>query len=788
MPKRQVQSQLVDIAQEHCLSQVVDIPTRQERTLDILLTNNPTPVTRIKGMPPIGRADHDIVLVEYDIKAKSILQSPRKVFLYKRADMQGLKDHILAFADRFMSQDFAHVDVNEMWNEFKTVLLNAVNKFIPSKMTKGKLGYPWIDSRIRALIRKKEKLYHKARRADNESLKSRYKRLRAQVQKEMRDAYWRYVSNIFNPLDTDTNIEDCTQNDRLKKFWSFMKNLRKDSTGVACLRENGILKTDNKDKADIFNKQFESVYTREQPGDPPSKGPSPYPDIGDLYIDPNGVKRLLDRLNPFKSSGPDDLSARVLKECSAEIAPVLACIFNKSLAQSRVPDDWLQANVVPIYKKGEKYDPANYRPVSLTCICCKSLEHILVGRVMQHLSDHKILVESQHGFRSGRSCETQLVQFIHDLQENLDGAHNRGHKQTDLIIMDFAKAFDKVPHRRLIYKLEYYGIRNDILRWINAWLAGRTQKVVLDSVCSDPAPVLSGVPQGSVLGPILFLIFINDLPDNIHSTVRLFADDCVLYRNIRRSEDQQILQDDLDRLAHWEEAWLMKFNVAKCHSMRVTRHPPPKQIVYGYTLHNQVLENVSSAKYLGVKITDDLEWGQHINEITSKATKTLGFLRRNLTFAPKETKAAAYKTLVRPKLEYAAPVWMAYHQVDINRIEKVQRTAARWTCRRWRNQSHVGEMLEELQWPDLQERRQQVSLSLFYKIHHNLAVVDKNRYLSELGGGSRRTRSHPFQYHRPVAYTDGFKNSFFPRTIVAWNGLTTEAVSSETVDGFKAKI
>ena len=243
------------------------------------------------------------------------------------------------------------------------------------------------------------------------------------------------------------------------------------------------MKTDNKDKADIFNRQFESVYTREQQGDPPSKGPSPYPDIGDLYIDPNGVKKLLDRLNLYKSSGPDDLSARMLKECSAEISPVLACIFNKSLAQSRVPDDWLQANVIPIYKKGEKYDPSNYRPVSLTCICCKSLEHILVGRVMQHLSDHKILVESQHSFRSWRSCKTQLVQFIHDLQENLDGVHNRGHKQTDLIIMDFAKGFDKVPHRRLIYKLEYYGIRNDILRWITAWLSGRTQKVVLYSVC-----------------------------------------------------------------------------------------------------------------------------------------------------------------------------------------------------------------------------------------------------------------------------------------------------------------
>ena len=166
----------------------------------------------------------------------------------------------------------------------------------------------------------------------------------------------------------------------------------------------------------------------------------------------------------------------MLQECSAEIARVLECIFNQSLIHATVPDDWRQANVAPIYKKGEKYDPANYRPVSLTCICCKTLEHILVSKIMQHLSEHDIhvLVGSQHGFRSGRSCETQLVQFIHDLRESLDGAHNRGHKQTDLIIMDFAKAFDKVPHRRLAYKLEYYGIRNDILQWITTWLSGRT--------------------------------------------------------------------------------------------------------------------------------------------------------------------------------------------------------------------------------------------------------------------------------------------------------------------------
>ena len=185
-----------------------------------------------------------------------------------------------------------------------------------------------------------------------------------------------------------------------------------------------------------------------------------------------------------------------------------------------------------------------------------------------------------------------------------------------------------------------------------------------------PRPRVVWCSTGFRVGPILFLIFINDLPDNINSTVRLFADDCVLYRNIRGSEDQQLLQDDLEKLALWEKAWLMKFNVAKCHSVRVTKHLPHKQIVHGYLLHNQVLENVPSAKYLGVQITDDLDWGQHINEITSKATKTLGFLRRNMAFASRETKAAADKTLIRPKLEYAAPVWMPHHQKEIDRIEK----------------------------------------------------------------------------------------------------------------------
>ena len=214
--------------------------------------------------------------------------------------------------------------------------------------------------------------------------------------------------------------------------------------------------------------------------------------MGEITVDPKGVLKLLNGLKVQKAPGPDGLSARVLKECSSEIAPILAFIYNESLAQGTVPDDWQQANVAPVYKKGEKYDAANYRPVSLTCICCKTLEHIIVSNINKHLSLENILAalenilaDCQHGFRGQRSCEAQLLQFYHDTVSNLDRAQNRGHRQTDVIIMDFAKAFDKVPHKRLLYKLHYYGIRGSAHKWIASWLSDRYQKVVLDG-CISP--------------------------------------------------------------------------------------------------------------------------------------------------------------------------------------------------------------------------------------------------------------------------------------------------------------
>ena len=464
-------------------------------------------------MPPIGKADHDIVYVEYDIKAKRIQQAPHKIYLYKRADMDGLRDHLARYRDTFLSSDHSHMSVNDMWVSFKSEVLAAFERFIPSKMTKTKYSSPWIDSSIKRLIKRRDRLYLRAHKSSSPDIKSHYKRFRAHVQKVIRDAYWKPISGIFS-FDTDSADPDCPRkNEKAKKFWSFVKSLKTDAFGINSLRENGILKTDTLDKVNICNRQFESAFTRESDTEIPSKGTSPSTPIGEITVDPKRVLKLLNKLNIHKTSGSDGLSARVLKECSSEISPMLALIYNESLAQGTVPDDWRQANVAPVFKKGEKCNAANYRPMSLTRICCKTLEHIIVSNINKHLAFESILADCQHGFRGQRSCETQLVQFYHDMVSNLDGTQDRGQKQTDVIIMDFAKAFGKVPHRRLLYKLGYYGIRGSTHKWISSWLSERSQKVVLDGQASDPVPVLSGVPRGSVLGTVLFLIFINDLPD-----------------------------------------------------------------------------------------------------------------------------------------------------------------------------------------------------------------------------------------------------------------------------------
>ena len=347
------------------------------------------------------------------------------------------------------------------------------------------------------------------------------------------------------------------------------------------------------------------------------------------------VEKLLNKLNPYKAPGPNNLQPRILRELNCQIAPVLCNTFKVSLRTGTVPDDWKLANVTPIHKKGSRQLPENYRPVSLTCICCKLMEHILVSRISKHLDRYGILNDSQYGFMRARSCETQLIAFIDDLSKEM-----QGEGQTDVIVMDFSKAFDKVPHNGLLYKLFKSGIDNITLQWLKRFLEKRRQSVVLEGEHSYSVPVTSGVPQGSVLGPLMFLIFVNDLPCYVKSRVRLFADDTVIYLTIKSESDCRQLQDDLHSLEKWESDWCMECNPSKCHVIRVTRRRTPFK--FQNKLHGKVLETADTTKYLRINLSHDLRWNDHVNEITTKANKTLNFLRRNLRTCLAKFKEQAY--------------------------------------------------------------------------------------------------------------------------------------------------
>ena len=354
----------------------------------------------------------------------------------------------------------------------------------------------------------------------------------------------------------------------------------------------------------------------------------------------------------------------------------------------------------------------------------------------------------------------------------------------DLILLDFSKAFDKVAHEKLLLKLHFYGIRGKTLQWIKSFLDNRNQKVVINGVNSDQIPVSSGVPQGSVLGPILFLSYINDLPEQVKSPVRLFADDTGIYSTISKPSDPQLLQNDLKQLEIWEQKWDMEFNPSKCQVIHITRSRNP--IKTKYFLHGIELESVPSATYLGVDISETLSWTPHISRITKKANQTLGFLRRNIKIQNENVKAVAYKTMVRPQLEYASAVWSPYTEALSHQLEQVQRRAARWVKRDYRQTSSVSTILSDLHWRRLDQRRTDARLSLLYKITHNLVAIPTCAYLTPTGRSSRTT--HNYAYRHISTTKDYYKYSFFPRTIVHWNLLPSSVVNLPTTDQFNLAV
>ena len=498
--------------------------------------------------------------------------------------------------------------------------------------------------------------------------------------------------------------------------------------------------------------------------------------LTDIQFTEEKVRNLLNNLNTSKAAGPDDIHPRILKELSNEIAYPILLIFRSSFSNSNIPELWRLANVSPIHKKGAKNEKENYRPISLTSIVCRIMEKIIKEGIVDHFLKNELFSPDQYGFRQFRSCLLQLLEALEDWTSYLDTGN-----QIDIIYFDFSKAFDSVSHKLLLKKLTAYGISGKLHDWIANFLENRRQRVVLNGCKSDWVKVTSGVPQGSVLGPLLFLIFVNDLPGNIKfCKVKMFADDVKLYSKAK--DNHARIQFDISKVCDWSKKWQLPLNSQKCKELRlgISKDSAEAYILSSHDNKETSISRVEEMKDLGVVMDSKLKFDKHIAEISRKATGVLASIKRTMTYIDRNVFIGLYKSLVRPLLETSVSVWNPYMVKDVKQLEAVQRRATKLV--RGISQLSYNERLKALKLPTLQHRRKRGDMITTYKIFHGLVDTDPSNFFKI---NQNKTRGHRYKIVLNKCRLNARKNFYSQRIVKEWNCLPANIVEAKDVITFE---
>ena len=440
---------------------------------------------------------------------------------------------------------------------------------------------------------------------------------------------------------------------------------------------------------------------------------------------------------------------------------------------------WKAANITPIHKKDSKSEPKNYRPVSLLSIVGKIMERIIFRAMYNFFEEMKSLSPLQAAYRPQSSTVTQLIELYDFIQKSMDEG-----KECVFLFCDMSKAFDRVWHEGLLYKLEKMGITGNLLEWAKSYLKDRRQQVVINGQASEVKMIESGVPQGSILGPLFFLVYMNDIADDLQGNIKLYADDVTLYVDYTdQAQAKEVIEDDLRKIEEWAKKWYMQFNPTKTEQVHFTRkrsHIPIEIMMEdgAVTIHR-------SHKHLGVILQRDGKWSEHVEEISRKANRRLDILRHHQKILDRSSLAKLYTTYIRPLLEYGCSVWNSCSIAEEEKLESIQRKAIRIVTGAKKGTSHAR-LYDEVGWPTLKERRTYQNLKLLYKMIHGEAPPGLIDILPE-----NRAARNPYNVRAsqeldpPKASTEAYAKSFIPETCRKWNNLPEEVRTTDSFDIFK---
>ena len=770
--------------QEFCelqyFSQIISGPTYVNKNtrsqLDVVVSDSPALISESYVLPQIGDCHHCPIVVAFKRKVLPDLAFSRKIYRYQNADWDRLVDDLsnAPFDSCYVLDDFD--DIADSW---LSLLSEIVEANVPSQtVTIRPKDKTWMNSECRKAIRKKNRCFTKFKRTPSARNWDIYRIIRNECTEVCRQAKRNHEDQIYNKLNDPTITT--------KKYWSIIKEIsgNKKSMSIPPILEDGQYISTNKEKATLFNNFFVKHCRLPQTiPELPAFESKTNATISNIRVNDDLVLKQLLSLDVNKATGPDGISNTILKNIAPGIYKHLSKLIRKSIEMSIYPSAWKIANVSPVFKKQERFIKENYRPISLLCNISKVCEKIIFTELYNYFKTNHLFHKLQSAYQENDSTVYQLLKLVHEIHTAIEKGHEvRG------VFLDLSKAFDKTWHKGLLFKLRQYGISNPLLSWIESYLSDRKQRVVIKGQASDYAKIDCGVPQGSILGPLLFLIYINDLPEKLSSEVYMFADDTCLIDSVTDPIQSSLhLNNDLEKIDLWADQWLMKFNEEK--TALVTFSSKRKKLTYPPVFFkNYELIPTESHKHLGIILTSNLSWKSHINSVLSKAKQKLGVLKMLKYRVPRNTIAKLFNCFVRSNLEYACIIWDGCSQVLNKAIEQLQYHAG-LICSGGFRGTNQERILSELSWCSMKSRRTMQKLTIFWKIKNNMAP----QYIRDISPFNNTpyyvTRFQPVRIPTFLrSHTNRYLNSFFPSTTAEWNKISNELREAATIHIFKSKL